>query len=84
MGAAIDDVHHRHRQKMGVRAADIAIERQAGGFGGSLGDGQRNAEDGVGAEARLVRRAVELDHRLVDLDLVFGIQAADGVDRSRR
>src|SRR5690606_2914116 len=80
MRAAVDDVHHRHRQDTGVRAADIAVERQVGGFGSGLGDGERDAENGVGAEAGLVRRAIELDHGLVDLDLVFGIEAADGFE----
>ncbi len=57
MGAAVDDVHHRHRQDMGDGAADIA-GRAAGraSIGGGLGDRERHAEDGVGAEARLVRR----------------------------
>jgi len=80
MGAAVDDVHHRNRQDAGVGAAEIAVERQAGGLGGGLGDGERHAEDGVGAEARLVRRAVEGDHRRVDLDLVLGVEARDGIE----
>ena len=80
MRAAIDDVHHRHRQDMGVGAADIAVERQAGRLGRRLGDGQRDAEDGVGAEPLLVGRAVELDHRLVDVDLVLGFHAADRLE----
>ena len=80
MRAAIDDVHHRHRQHVRVRAADIAVERQAGGFRRGLGDRQRHAEDGVGAEPALVRRAVELDHRLVDVDLVLGFHAADRLE----
>jgi len=89
MGAAVDDVHHRNRQDMGVRAADITVERQAGGFGRGLGDGERDAEDGIGAETRLVRRAVEGDHRLVDMDLAFGVETADrvedlGIDRFDR
>ncbi len=62
------------------RAADIAIKRQAGGLGRGLGDRERYAEDGVGAEPRLVRRAVERDHRLVDLELIFGVEARDGVE----
>ena len=80
MRAAIDDVHHRNGQDAGLGAADIAVERQAGRIGRSLGDGERHAEDGVGAESRLVRGAVELDHGLVDGDLLFGIHAADGVE----
>ena len=43
-------------------AADIAVERQPVGGGRGLGDRERHAEDGVGAEPRLVRRAVERDH----------------------
>jgi hypothetical protein len=36
----LDDVHHRHRQDPGLGAADVAVERQAGGLGGGLGDGK--------------------------------------------
>ena len=75
--AAIDDVHHRHRQKPRRSAADIAIKRQLVGGGRRLGDGERHAEDGVGAEPAFVRRAVERDHGLVDLDLRLGIHAAE-------
>ena len=45
---------------------------------GGLGDGERNAEDGVGAEVLLERRSVEGEHRLVESDLVIGISADDG------
>jgi hypothetical protein len=68
--AAVEDVHHRHRQHVRVGAADVAVERQAERVGGGLGDRQRDAEDGVGAELALVVGAVELDHRAVDLALV--------------
>ena len=82
--AAVEDVHHRHRQQVGVRPADVAVERQAGGVGGGAGDGERDAEDRVGAELGLVGRAVELDHRLVDEPLVVGVEALDGrADRLR-
>ena len=80
MDAAVDDVHHRRRQDARRRSADVAIELQVGGFGRRLGDRQRNAEDRVGAEPRLVGRAVEGDHRLVDLDLLLGFEAADRVE----
>ena len=80
MGAAIDDVHHRHRQDVGVRSAEIAVERQARRFGGRLGDGERDTEDGVGAKPRLVCRAVELDHRAVDVNLVLGLEPPDGLE----
>ena len=58
MHAAVDDIHHRHRQEMGVGAADIPVERQRGGVGRRLGDREGGAEDGVGAEAGLVEGAV--------------------------
>ena len=74
---AVDDVHHRHRQQVGVRAAHVAEQRKAGGFGGSLGDGQGHAEDGVGAQALLVGGAVQVDHRLVDQALLGGVEAED-------
>ena len=80
MGAAVDDVHHRHRKHPALDAADVAVERQAGGLGGGLGHGERDAEDGVGTQPSLVRRAVEGDHRLVDRDLILGIHAADRVE----
>jgi hypothetical protein len=89
MHAAIDDVHHRHRQRPRRGAADIAIERHVEGFGRCLGAGQRDAEDGVGAQPALVRGAVEIDHDLVDLHLFLdGLIAqrledfaVDGLDR---
>ena len=69
MHAAIDDVHHRHRQRPRRGTADIAVERHVEGFRRRLGAGQRHAEDGVGAQPALVRRAVEIDHDLVELNL---------------
>ena len=80
MRAAIDDVHHRHRQDPRLRPADIAIERQAGRLRRRLGDRERDAEDGVGAEPFLVGRAVEIDHGLIDADLILGIHADHRVE----
>ena len=77
MHAAIDDVHHRHGQDAGAGATDIAIERQFRRFGGGLGDGERHAENGVGAQATLVGGAVQFDHRLVDADLVERVETGD-------
>ena len=89
VGAAIDDVHHRHRQNMRIRAADISIERQARRGRGGLRHGERNTEDRIGTDASLVRRSVELDHGVIDGDLVLGFHAADrfeqfAVDRLHR
>ena len=89
MDAAVEDVHHRHRQNPRLRAADIAEQRQAADIRRGFGDRQRNAENGIGAESRLVGRAVERDHRLVDRHLILGVEpgqsienvAIDGFDR---
>ena len=79
VGAAVEDVHHRHRQDRRLAAAvelgEVAVERLAGVGGGGLGDRQRDAEDRVGAEPALVRGAVELDHRLVERALLGGAGA---------
>ncbi len=77
--AAVDDVHQRHRQDVRVRAADPAVERQAGVGGRRLRDGERGAEDRVRAEPRLRRRPVELDQRAVDLALVGGVEPDERV-----
>ena len=75
---AVDDVHHRHGQRLGVGTADVAVEGHAEVVGGSAGYGQRNAQNGVGAQLRLGLRAVEGDHRLVDAYLVGHVHADDG------
>ncbi|MNX46846.1 hypothetical protein D3C86_773940 [compost metagenome] len=79
MGAAVDDVEHRNGKGTGRDAADVAVERHVDGVGGRLGNGQRDAEDGVGAKLGLVGGAVQLEHRLVDGDLVEGVHAGEFV-----
>ena len=73
--AAVQHVHHRHRQHVGVGAADVAVERQLEVIGGRLGHGQRGAEDRVGAEPALVVGAVEVEQLAVDGALVEGVEA---------
>ena len=80
MLAAIDDVHHRHRQGAGRNAADIAIQRHAIIGGGGLGQGQRHAEDGIRAQARFIGCAVQVDEDIVDADLILGIQPGQRVE----
>jgi hypothetical protein len=76
----VDDVHHRHRQQVGVGAADVAEQAQLGALRGGLGDGERDAEDRVGAEAGLVGGAVDVEHLLVDQPLLAGLVAEELVD----
>ena len=60
-------------------AANVTVQRQAGGFGGGLGHGQRHTENSVGAEPALVLRAVEFDQRLIDAALILGFHVAQRV-----
>jgi len=78
--AAVDDVHHRHRQIAGEGAADVLVERQLGVRRRGLGHGQAHAQDRVGAEAALVGRAVEVDQGAVDVELVFRVHAGERVE----
>ena len=75
--AAVDDVGHRHRDVVGDDAADVPVEGQFQGCRGRLGAGKRHAEDRVGAQGALVFRAVQGDHRVVDLPLVQAVHADD-------
>ena len=70
VGAAVQDVHHRHGQHPRHGAAEVAVERQAAILRRGAGHRQRHAEDGVGAELALVGRAVGVHHLGVDRDLV--------------
>ncbi len=73
--SAIEDVHHGYGEGFGAGSAEVAVEWEACGFGGGLGDGHGDAEDGVGAEFSLVGGSIELDHELVDGFLVAGVEA---------
>ena len=74
---AVEDVHHRHRQQVGVGATDVAEQREGRGLGGGVGDRERDSEDGVCAELGLVGRRVEVEHRLVEESLLVGFEALD-------
>ena len=75
MHAAVEDVHHGSGQQMSVRTANILVERQSCFLGSCTSGCQRDAQDGVGAEASLVVSAVEGDHGIVDCALVVGLVA---------
>ena len=77
--AAIENVHHGNGQGLGVHAADVVIKALAGGFGCCACAGERYAEDGVCAEARLVGGSVYLDEHLVDAGLIEDVQADHGL-----
>ncbi len=73
--ATVEHVHHRHREGLGIAAADVVIQALAGRQRAGLRAREGHAENGVGAEAGLVRRAVELDEELVDRGLVEHVHA---------
>ena len=75
VGAAVEDVHHRHRQHVGVGAADVPVQRQLGLAGRCLGHGEAGTEDRVGTEPGLVVGAVELDQLLIDEPLIERVDA---------
>lgn len=76
---AVDDVHHGNGKHVAVAATDIFVEGEVEVVSSSLGNGERYAEDGVGAEVALGVGAVECEHGLVNLDLVKSAHALEGL-----
>ncbi len=72
--ATVEDVHQRNGQDVGVRAAQVLVQRQVSRSSSCIGHGQGNTQDGVGAELALVGRTVQVDHGLVDAALVSGVE----------
>ncbi len=76
--AAVDDVHHRHGEHLGVGPTEVFEKRRADGGGGGVGVGEGNAEEGVRAELLFVLGAIEFDEGLIERDLIERIHAAQG------
>ena len=70
MRAAIDDVHQRHRQDPCICSPEIAIERLTSFIRRRLRHGQRDAENGIGAQLAFSLRSVQRDHGVVDVGLI--------------
>ena len=66
VGPAVDDVHHRDGEDLGVGAAEVFIKREVQAGGGGFGDGEADTEDGVGAEIGFVGGPVEAEHDAVE------------------
>ena len=88
MRTAVDDVERRARQD--VRRLDagevreVLVEGDALLGGAGIGDGNGDAENGVGAELALIGAAVELDQEVVDLLLLRDLEARlDQLGRDR-
>ncbi len=74
MGATVEHVEARHRERARRGAPEVAKQRETDRRGGGAGDGERDAEDGVGAESFLVGGSVEIEHHLVDVLLLRGVE----------
>src|SRR4029077_4465476 len=77
MGSAIEHVHHRHRQHPCRIAAEVAPQGETLLGRLCVGGGERNAEDRVRAQARLLGSAVERDQGCVQGALVGGVEPRD-------
>ena len=81
--AAAEDLDLRQRQLGRGGAAQVLVQRHAARGGRRMRRGHRDRERRVGAQARLGRRAVELDQARVERRLVVGAQADAPRARSR-
>ena len=79
MHAAVENVHHRRGQQVGVDATQVLVQRQARRLGSGAGNGQRHAQDGVGTELGLVGGTVRGNQRGIDGALIEGVEAYDGI-----
>ena len=75
MRPAVENIHHGHGQRLGVRAADVAVERHFLNTCRGTRVCQRNRKDCISSQLGLVLGSVELDHRLVDERLVEAVQS---------
>ena len=75
MGAAIEDVHHGHRQNVGMAAADVPIQAHPHRRSRRFRRRERNRQNGVGAQTALVVGAVQLDEPAVDSRLIQRIHS---------
>ena len=77
MLAAVQHVHHRDGQDVRGLAAEVAPEREPLLGRRGVRGRQRDGENRVGAEPRLVGRAVQRDQRAVERRLVEGVLPGD-------
>ena len=63
--AAVDHVHHWHRHLHAAHAPEVAVQRQAAFFRRRAGHSHGHGQHGVGAQARFVLRAIEVDQCFV-------------------
>lgn len=79
MGATVDYIEGRAREDIGRldarKLGEMLVERNAFLRSTSLGNGNGNAEDGIGTQFPLVRCAVKLDEPIINVLLLSDFQA---------
>ncbi len=75
--AAVQDVHHRHRQSVRRSPAEIAIKRQLERSRRGASSGHRNRQNRVRAQPPLVGSAIKIDQSGVERALVGGVHPAE-------
>ena len=73
MRAAIQNIHHRHRQNMRRHAANIAPKRCVLRGGGGLGNRQRNAQHGIGPSRDLFSVPSSATQSQINMGLLGGV-----------
>ena len=79
MLAAVEHVHHRNGQHVGVGSTDVTPQRDLEFVGRSLSCGEADAENGVRSDPAFVVGTVGGDQFGVDKPLVCGVEADDRV-----
>ena len=70
MSTTVDDVHHRNGENVCVSTADVAIKGHIEIVSCCLSYCQRNTKDCVCTEVRFCGSAIEVEHDLVNTDLI--------------
>ena len=77
MGTTVQDILEGDGKDEGLlgsgKVGDVDVKRDTLLSGSSLGNGQRDTEDGVGTKGGLVGGAIELVKELINLGLVLDV-----------
>jgi hypothetical protein len=77
--SAVQDIEHGHRHDVGLFASEVSVEGQLPRVCRCPGAGQAHAQDGIGTQLALVRRAVEVQHSPVHACLIQRVRSEDGL-----
>ena len=79
MRAAVQDVHHRHRQAVGIGTAQETIQGNAQRLCSSLAAGNGHCQNGIGAQLCLVLCTVSRQHSGIYRINILGIHSLQGI-----